>query len=105
MSQVQELRRIPIHRALNRPNLLAGGEREWMLLSGLITLILVVVAQGWLPSLIGVTVWLFAIYGLREMAKVDPQMTKVYLRHVRYQEYYPAHTSPFASGATHRRNK
>jgi type IV secretion system protein VirB3 len=29
------------------------------------------------------------------MAKADPQMSKVYLRQLQYQAYYPARSRPF----------
>jgi type IV secretion system protein VirB3 len=31
------------------------------------------------------------------MAKADPQLRFVYLRHRRYQRYYPAQSTPFRS--------
>jgi len=29
-------------------------------------------------------------WGLTRAAKHDPQLSRVYVRHIRYQEYYPA---------------
>lgn len=101
----QELRRIPIHRALNRPDLLAGCERELLLLTGLITLTLVVVALNWVAAITGIIIWTVVVAGLRVMAKTDPFMSKVYLRHIKYKSYYPAHSTPFALGAIHIREK
>lgn len=101
----QELRRIPIHRALNRPDLLAGCERELLLLTGLITLTLVVVALNWIAAIAGIFIWTVVVAGLRAMAKADPYMSKVYLRHIKYKAFYPAHSTPFAPGATHARGK
>lgn len=101
----QELRRIPIHRALNRPDLLAGCERELLLLTGLITLTLVVVALNMVAAITGVVIWTACVAGLRAMAKADPFLSKVYLRHIKYKVFYPAHSTPFALGAMHTREK
>ena len=100
----QELRRIPIHRALNRPDLMAGCERELLLVTGLITLTLIVVAMNWIAAITGVVFWLVCVAGLRIMAKADPYMSKIYIRHIRYKVFYPAHATPFAMGATHKRD-
>jgi len=101
----QELRRIPIHRALNRPDLMAGCERELILVTGLITLTLIVVAMNWVAAITGVVLWLVCVAGLRIMAKADPYMSKIYFRHVKYKEFYPAHSTPFALRAVHKRDQ
>jgi|CEGE01.1.fsa_nt_gi type IV secretion system protein VirB3 len=101
----QDLRHIPIHRALNRPDLMAGCERELLLLTGLITLTLVVVALNTVAAITGVIIWTACVAGLRAMAKADPYMSKVYLRHIKYKAFYPAHSTPFALGAVHTREK
>lgn len=101
----QKLRHIPIHRALNRPDLLAGCERELLLVTGLIALTLVVVAFNWMAAITGVVIWVVCVGALRRMAKADPFMSKVYIRHIKYKAFYPAHATPFALGATHSREK
>jgi type IV secretion system protein VirB3 len=45
--------------------------------------------------LVGGALWFSAIPLLRWMAKADPQMTKVYLRQIKYRGYYPARSRPF----------
>lgn len=99
----QQLRKLPIHRALNRPDLMGGCERELLLLSGLITVTLVVVALNLIAAIAGVIIWILSVAGLRAMAKADPFMSKVYFRHIQYKAFYPAHSTPFAPGATHSR--
>lgn len=96
-----ELRRIPIHKALNRPDLLAGCERELLLVTGLITLTLVVVALNVVAAIVGLSLWVVCIGLLRSMAKADPFMSKVYIRHIKYKFYYPAHSNPFTESARH----
>ena len=93
------VKRIPIHRSLNRPSLLAGCERELILSTGLIVLLLVFVAMNKVAAIAGGVIWLVVVGLLRALAKADPMMSKVYLRHIRYKGFYPAHSTPFALGA------
>jgi type IV secretion system protein VirB3 len=72
-----------------------GGDRELVMFTGLIAFALVFSAQELRASLYGMVLWLFSLYLLRLMAKADPQMRFVYLRHRRYQRYYPAQSTPF----------
>ena len=91
------LRTIPIRRAGNRTQLFMGGDRELVMFSGLIAFALVFSAQELRASIYGLLLWLCSLYLLRLMAKADPQLRFVYLRHRRYQRYYPAQSTPFRS--------
>ena len=91
-----ETRRLtPFHRALHRPQQIMGGERELMLFSMLIAGGLVVSALNLVATVIGLLLWLICVYGLRKMAKADPEMSKVYLRQLKYRNYYGAFSHPF----------
>jgi type IV secretion system protein VirB3 len=72
-----------------------GGDRELVMFTGLIAFALVFSAQELKASIYGMVLWLGSLYLLRLMAKADPQMRFVYLRHRRYQRYYPAQCTPF----------
>lgn len=100
-----ELRRVPIYLSLNRPDLLFGCERPLILVAGLICLILVVVVMTALAAALGVLTWFTAAAALRAMAKADPMLSRVYLRHIRYQKYYPAHATLHAPPAPGVRNR
>jgi type IV secretion system protein VirB3 len=89
------LRRTPLHRALYRPNLILGGERELVLITAIICGGVAVSGLNLVSAAIGVAVWLIAIALLRMMAKADPHMSKVYLRHLRFAAYYPPRSRPF----------
>jgi len=91
------LRTVPIRRAGNRTQLFMGGDRELVMFSGLIAFALVFSAQELRASIYGLLLWLCSLYLLRLMAKADPQLRFVYLRHRRYQRYYPAQSTPFRS--------
>jgi type IV secretion system protein VirB3 len=90
-----ELSRSRIHRALSRPNLLMGADRELVLLTGLAAVILIFVVLTWYAALLGVVIWLVAVAALRMMAKSDPLMRRVYLRHISFRPYYRATSTPW----------
>lgn len=89
------LHRLPFHRVLHRPGLFLGGEREPALITAIVAGGLAVSGMNTVSFVIGITLWFGAIPILRWMAKADPQMTRVYLRQLRYRGYYPARSRPF----------
>lgn len=91
------LMRSRIHRALSRPNHLMGADRELVLLTGLATVILIFVVLTWFSALFGLAIWITVVAALRMMAKADPMMRQVYLRHIRYRANYRPTSSPWRS--------
>ena len=89
------LRAIPIRRAGNRPNLMMGGDRELVMFSGLMAFALIFSAQEWKATAGGLLLWFGTLFACRLMAKHDPRMRDVYMRHRRYKRYYPARSTPF----------
>jgi type IV secretion system protein TrbD len=89
------LRRLPFHRVLHRPSLFLGGEREPALLTLLVAGGLAVSGMNTVSFLVGAALWFSAIPVLRWMAKADPHMSKIYVRHIRYRGYYPARSRPY----------
>lgn len=90
-----QLNRARIHRALSRTALLFGADRELVLITGLCAVILIFVILTPMAAILGGTLWLVAIGALRMMAKADPQMRKIYLRHIKYRHYYPSTCTPW----------
>lgn len=84
------LRTIPIRRAGNRDNLFMGGDRELVMFSGLLAFALIFSAQELRATVIGLLLWFGALFACRLMAKSDPKLRFVYLRHRKYKGYYPA---------------
>lgn len=84
-----------IHRALSRPNLLLGADRELVLATGLSATVLIFVVLTLYSALFGVMLWVAIIGLLRMMAKSDPMMRQVYLRHIRYRTSYRPTSSPW----------
>lgn len=89
------LNRVPIRRIGNRHNLFMGGDRELVMLSGLLAFALVFNAQELRAAIVGISLWIGALFLLRLMAKSDPRLRTVYLRHRRYQAYYAPRATPF----------
>ena len=99
------LRTIPIRRAGNRQTLFMGGDRELVMFSGLLAGALLFSAMTILATVIGVALWILTLFLLRLMAKSDPKMRYVYLRHRRYKAYYPARSTPFRVNSTSQENQ
>jgi type IV secretory pathway TrbD component len=89
------LARSRIHRALSRPNHLMGADRELVLLTGLATAILIFVVLTWFSALFGIAIWIVVIGALQIMAKADPMMRQVYVRHIGYRPSYRPTSTPW----------
>jgi type IV secretory pathway TrbD component len=89
------LRTIPIRRAGNRHNLFMGGDRELVMFSGLMAFALIFSAQELRATVFGLLLWFGTLYLCRLMAKSDPRLRSVYMRHRKYRPYYPARSTPF----------
>jgi type IV secretion system protein VirB3 len=89
------LRRTSLHRALHRPNLILGGERELVLISAILCGGVAVSGLNAVSVIIAVGVWLVTVGFLQMMAKTDSHLSKVYLRYLRYRPYYAARSRPF----------
>lgn len=84
-------RRTPIHLSLTRPLLLAGAERELVLVNGTtIAALIFGVGVHWASITMAILLATVGHWFLTRAAKHDAQMSRIYVRHIRYQEYYPA---------------
>lgn len=93
------LRSIPIRRAGNRHNLFMGGDRELVMFAGLLAFALIFSAQELKATVFGLALWFGTLYACRMMAKHDPKLRPVYLRHRRYARFYPPRSTPFRSNS------
>lgn len=89
------LRVTPIHRALHRPNLVLGCEREPALAVLLACAVLGLLSRS--PAGAGACAGLAlaALAGLRLAARSDPLMSRVYLRALRYRSPRPWRSTPW----------
>lgn len=102
---MSELRKIPIYRSLNRSSLILGCERELILLTGLFSVMMIFVMVNFISTIVGILFWFICVFFLRRMGDADPMMSKVYIKHIKYQRFYHAKTTPFAPNKEWKRNK
>ena len=91
------MRTVPIRQSLHRHNQVFGAEREIVMFSALIALL---VGIGGMTLISGVSAglfWLGSIFILRLMAKSDPQMSRVWMRHLKQQDLYSARSPRWRS--------
>ncbi|MDL2285493.1 VirB3 family type IV secretion system protein [Desulfovibrio sp. OttesenSCG-928-F07] len=92
---MSDLAEIQIYRSLHRPNLVFGAEREPVLLAAILPVCLTYIAFSWQMIIVGFVFWFVCSFFCRIMAKYDPNLTKIFMRHINYQRFYPAKTSAF----------
>lgn len=86
-----------IHQSLVRPLLLAGAERPLAITNWIIAAALVLGVGQWFTVIVGVALATVGHWILVELAKIDPQLSEIYRRHLRHrQDCYPARASIWA---------
>lgn len=81
------MRKVKIARALTRPALIAGCERTPLIALGMVCTIMGITTNLYL--MIGaICLCVVGIGVLRRMAKHDPIMIKIYLRHIKFKKFY-----------------
>lgn len=89
------MRSVPIRQSLLRDDLVLGGERDPVLYAGVLAVIIFVNGMSLSGTGLALALWFASLTALRRMARADPMMSKVWMRHIRQQHYYPAHSSPW----------
>jgi len=83
-----------IHQSLVRPVLLAGAERSLAIGNWIAAAALILGGGQWYTAALGALLATAGHWALVQAAKVDPQLSQVYIRHWRYkQKSYPARAS------------
>lgn len=82
-----------IHTSLHRPNLFLGGDRELVMFSGLLVILVGFGGFTFYSAAAGIIFWLTALWKIRVVCRRDPLFRKVWLKYARQQKYYPAHSS------------
>ena len=72
-----------------------GADRELVLITGLAAVILLFVVLTVYSAVFGVAIWIFIVGLLRVMAKSDPLMRRVYIRHISYKSHYKPTSTPW----------
>ena len=90
----EQLRIIPIHRSLVRPQLLMGCERFLILMLCMVVTLLAgpggIMSGNYFNMLLAGALFFGGRALLAHMAKIDPNMSDVFRRNVRYLSEYPA---------------
>jgi len=82
--------KVPLHESVTQPVLIAGGERELVIPITFMAAITWVAGKDLLSIGLAIGIWIVGSLIARSAAKEDAQRTKIFLRHVKYQAFYPA---------------
>lgn len=80
----------PFYQSLSKPILIMGAEREPVIGLGTVSLMVWMAGQDMTAACFALGIWFTGTFICRSMAKHDSHMTKVFIRAVRYQDFYPA---------------
>lgn len=81
---------VPIHQSFLQPLLILGVERELFVITAIASGMLVFSLDNAYLASFGALLWLLTLPALRALAKADPQMSRLYVRHARHARYSPA---------------
>lgn len=84
------LNRLPIHQSLHRHAHVMGAERTLVMSSALVSFLVGIGGLTMISIISAILFWIFSVFFLRHMAKADPIMSQIWLKHIRKQTYYPA---------------
>ncbi|EPG0015542.1 conjugal transfer protein TrbD [Campylobacter coli] len=93
---MEELQKIDIYSALNKPNLIFGADRELILMLGIVSFALIFTGATLLTSVIGIALFFVCGLLLRLMAKSDPLMRQIFIRQIKYKKFYYPQSTPFS---------
>jgi type IV secretion system protein VirB3/type IV secretion system protein VirB4 len=82
------MRTLPIRQSLHRHAHVLGAERELVLLTGLLSLLVGVGGMTWIAGIAAILFYILGLIVARRMAKNDPLMSKVWIRHIKMQLFY-----------------
>jgi len=80
----------PLFQSLTRPILMMGGERENIIMSASISMMLAVSGRDFLAVGLAIIIWLTGLFASKIVARIDPWATKIFIKSLQYQDFYPA---------------
>ena len=83
-------RLVSIHQSAHRPAQIRGCDRGLILTTLFAAFCLAFSLLTVWGFAVSAALWLGAVAVLRRMGKADPLLRQVYIRHLRYREWYPA---------------
>ena len=81
---------VPIHQSAHRPAQIRGCDRGLILTTLLAAFCLAFTLLTAWGFAVSAALWFGVVAVLRRMGKSDPLLRQVYIRHLRYREWYPA---------------
>lgn len=90
MNENNTIIQVPIYQALVKIPLYAGVEREFTVLIAFISVITFIVGKDFISVLLAILFWFVGILLGRMAAYIDPQLIKIFSRHAKYADFYPA---------------
>jgi type IV secretory pathway TrbD component len=88
----------PMRSSLNRPQQIAGGDRELVLATLMIGAVVIASGFSWDSFVVGLAFVFASLTALRKMGKLDPLLRKVYSANRKYKDFYPAKSGRLISG-------
>jgi len=88
MTQMQEV--TPLHQALTETQTLGGVEREAAVIITLFSIYIFIAGKDFISILLAILFWAVGMGIFRKISQKDKQATKIFLRHLKYKEFYPA---------------
>jgi type IV secretion system protein VirB3 len=87
---------VVIHSSLNRPMLMLGGERNLVLMLGVLAGVFIFSLHALWAAAVGVVLWIVGMYILSRAGAYDHQLSKTGPRSFKYRKFYPAQATPHA---------
>ncbi|MBF0483305.1 MAG: VirB3 family type IV secretion system protein [Candidatus Omnitrophica bacterium] len=87
---MDKLHSTTLHQSLTKEVLYAGAEREIFIFVCFASLMIWFAGKDLLAGILAFSLWTVGITIARILVKKDTCWTKVYLRHIKYQKFYPA---------------
>ena len=81
---------VPIHQSAHRPAQITGCDRVLILTALFAAFCLAFSLLTVWGFAVSAALWFGAVEVLRRMGKADPLLRQVYIRHLRYRDWYPA---------------
>ena len=81
---------VPIHQSAHRPAQIRGCDRGLILTTLFAAFCLAFSLLTFWGFAVSAALWFAVVAVLRRMGKADPLLRQVYIRHLRYREWYPA---------------
>jgi type IV secretory pathway TrbD component len=81
---------VPIHQSAHRPAQIRGCDRVLILTALFAAFCLAFSLLTVWGFAVSAALWFGAVEVLRRMGKADPLLRQVYIRHLRYRDWYPA---------------